>query len=706
MELKQYFAQSSVGDIIAGASVFIYKYGTTEQIPALYDASGSLTEQPITSDEDGSFTFRAPDGTYSMRVVSGLRDYTVTIQCFDATSTIQRLSNTPLTFASYDDAQAYDYSEVAGGTAVLITDEWRGGLFTYTDQNITSVISNDPGYGVSIPTGFSSIGTSGGLLRTSNMFEQANACWWGFKTGTTEDMRVPLQRAINYIEAIDIRRTMVTPKGTAYLQTVSAATPTNGDNDAVGILIRKPSRLKWIADNTRIDLDTGAEDVRGITAVLAIAPDVSSDQAYLHMEGMTLSGGNWASKDDRPEYVIKANYMVMSYSVLRDINLYYASVDNIRYCGFVCEFTNVRARFAGVQGANFKFVVEALNGDAAARTAYYLEKCVADYAGLFGYRFIGGNGHTYCHLDTCAADHIGRDENNATIADNVATAAAYGIDNVRSFVMTACGAEWCNRAINGSNTRNMTINSLYGVNCGTTDGTAIDSFINLTGFFEFVTMDNIENRSGKNFEYWLNMTNSDDFNYNSVTIDRSIPRNRINMTGQETAVFTQVYSLNDWYKEGMRCPGGDAMLMGDRLNTNGIFNWFDQNKYGVSKTFHIRSDAEAATFELIELTNPNVEGYLSFILEMRIGRTTGSDPAVPSKYIVSTSAALNGVAIPVVEKVGTAAPDVTVTAEWTEENKLAVTLGNAYSVALVTAYVVGRPSTSTQTFEWIEQDNE
>lgn len=706
MELKQFFAQTSEGDTIAGADVFIYERGTNQTISGLTTDEGEPLNQPFQSNEVGLIEYRAPDGVYDMRVVSGLRDYTIAVQCFDASGTIKRLDNTPLTFANYDDARAYDYGNVAPGTAVLITDEWRGGLFTYASENITDAVRNDPAFGVAIPTGFSDIGTSGGLLRTSNMFEKANASWWGFKTGTTEDMRVPLQRAINYIEAIDIRRTLVTPNGTAYLQSVSAAAPSNGDNDRVGLLIRKPSRLKWVADNTRIDLDTNAEDVRGITAVLAIAPEVSSDQAYLHLEGMTLSGGAWASKDDRPEYVIKANYMVMSYSVLRDINLYYASVDNIRYCGFVCEFTNIRARFAGVQGANFKFVVEALNGDAAARTAYYLEKCVADYAGLFGYRFIGGNGHTYCHLDTCTADHIGRDDDNATIVDNIPTAAAYGIDNVRSFVMTACGAEWCNRAINGSNTRNMTINSLYGVNRGTTDGSPIDSFINLVGFFEFVTMDNIENRSGKNFEYWLNMTNPDDFNYNSVTIDRSIPRNRINMTGQETAVFTQVYSINDFYKEGMRCPGGDALLKGDRLNTNGIFNWFDQNKYGVSKTFHIRSDTEAATFELIELTNPNVEAYLSFFVELHVGRTTGSDPAVPSKYVASTSAALNGTSTPLVEKVGTLAPDVTITAEWTTDNKLAITLGNAYSVALATCYVVGRPSTSTQTFEWVPQDNE
>lgn len=607
-------------------------------------------------------------------------------------------------FTDYDSARAYDYSDTAEGSAVIITDEWRGGLFRYTAESVADRVSVDPAFGLTIPVGSSSTGSTGGLIRVVTKSDYLSACWWGFKTGTDEDMRVPLQRCINYVEAIDERRTITTPAGTALIKSVSPAAPQEAPDEQVGIIIRMPNRVKWIANETRLEIDINTPSMAGIDALLAIAPETSSDQAYLFLQGMTLSGGAWADKEDRPKYTLKADYMVMSYSVLRDMQVYYAQTDNIRYVGFVVEMTNIRARFAGLLGANFKLEVDALNGDSAARTAYYLERCVADYAGIYGYRFFGGNGHTYCHLDTCAADHIGRDESNQTILENIDKAAAYGIDNVRSFVMTSCGAEWCHRAITGSNTRNFTVDSFYGVNCGSTiSGTTVDGYINLTGYFEYVTFNNIENRGGKQFDYWLNMTNPDVFNYNSVTMDRSIPRSRVYMAGQETAVYTQIACINDFYREGMRSPAGDALLHGDSLNTNKPLNWFNQQKFAVTKNYYVRSNADPATFQLLELTNPTAEAYLGVIVEVRVGRTNGSDPVAPAMYSITTSSALNGTLEPVVEKVSGGGAS-TITAAWVN-NILEVTLGNAYTVGIATVYVIGRPSTGTQTFEWIESDD-
>lgn len=88
MELKNYFTQDASGNIIQGATCFLYNSGS--QIPAtgVTDITGAPLANPFTSDSTGLVQFRAPNGEYDLRITSGLRGYTIRVQCLDVTDTI------------------------------------------------------------------------------------------------------------------------------------------------------------------------------------------------------------------------------------------------------------------------------------------------------------------------------------------------------------------------------------------------------------------------------------------------------------------------------------------------------------------------------------------------------------------------------------------------------------------------------------------
>lgn len=88
MELKSFFAQTSQGLIVPGATCHLYDAGTTTLADGLQDASGAALENPFLADADGLIQFRAPDGEYDLRVMSGGRDYRLRIQCLDITAAL------------------------------------------------------------------------------------------------------------------------------------------------------------------------------------------------------------------------------------------------------------------------------------------------------------------------------------------------------------------------------------------------------------------------------------------------------------------------------------------------------------------------------------------------------------------------------------------------------------------------------------------
>ncbi|MCY1391970.1 Right handed beta helix region [compost metagenome] len=88
MELKNYFAQDDKGNILAGATCYLYLPGTSTPASDLQDAAGAALSNPFNAGDNGLVQFAAPNGRYDLRVVKGARDYRVRVQCNDVAGNV------------------------------------------------------------------------------------------------------------------------------------------------------------------------------------------------------------------------------------------------------------------------------------------------------------------------------------------------------------------------------------------------------------------------------------------------------------------------------------------------------------------------------------------------------------------------------------------------------------------------------------------
>lgn len=116
MELKNYFAQDAAGNILQGAVCYLYYKGTQTPVAGLTGSSGAILTNPFSSDVNGLIQFKAPNGEYDLRVVSGVRDYTVRVQCLDVADTITTVAQ--VVDDAQDQAEAYAVDILAHVTEV------------------------------------------------------------------------------------------------------------------------------------------------------------------------------------------------------------------------------------------------------------------------------------------------------------------------------------------------------------------------------------------------------------------------------------------------------------------------------------------------------------------------------------------------------------------------------------------------------------
>ena len=107
MELKNFFAQDEAGNILSGATCYVYLRGTESVVGGLKKANGTALANPFTTDQYGSAEFVAPNGLYDVRVIKGSRDFRVRMQFNDVTETVQAAN------------AAAERSEVARDAALL-----------------------------------------------------------------------------------------------------------------------------------------------------------------------------------------------------------------------------------------------------------------------------------------------------------------------------------------------------------------------------------------------------------------------------------------------------------------------------------------------------------------------------------------------------------------------------------------------------------
>lgn len=109
MEVKNYFATDTQGNVLGSAQVYLYLAGTTTLATGLQNISGAALGNPFTSDANGLVQFRAPDNNYDLRVVKPGREFTIRIQCFDGIAFIE---SQPSRLAALDRvSNIYQFSE-------------------------------------------------------------------------------------------------------------------------------------------------------------------------------------------------------------------------------------------------------------------------------------------------------------------------------------------------------------------------------------------------------------------------------------------------------------------------------------------------------------------------------------------------------------------------------------------------------------------
>ena len=77
MELKNFFAQDEQGNLLGGATCYLYARGTENLAAGLQAANGTALANPFTADATGLIQFAAANGLYDLRVVKNARDYRV-----------------------------------------------------------------------------------------------------------------------------------------------------------------------------------------------------------------------------------------------------------------------------------------------------------------------------------------------------------------------------------------------------------------------------------------------------------------------------------------------------------------------------------------------------------------------------------------------------------------------------------------------------
>lgn len=92
MELKNVFIQDTQGNIIPGATCYLYERDTSILVPGVVDKDGAPLLNPFNSDSNGLVQFAAPNNVYDLRVATAQRDYRLPISCFDTVEGIAEVN--------------------------------------------------------------------------------------------------------------------------------------------------------------------------------------------------------------------------------------------------------------------------------------------------------------------------------------------------------------------------------------------------------------------------------------------------------------------------------------------------------------------------------------------------------------------------------------------------------------------------------------
>lgn len=120
MELKNFYAQDTEGNVQPGASCYLYHVGTETLVEGLVDSNDVPKSNPFFSDVYGLIQFKAPDGLYDFRIAAGSSDNRIRIQFIDALEAMVEINATKdIVIGAVD--SAIDASTVATQQSIIAT---------------------------------------------------------------------------------------------------------------------------------------------------------------------------------------------------------------------------------------------------------------------------------------------------------------------------------------------------------------------------------------------------------------------------------------------------------------------------------------------------------------------------------------------------------------------------------------------------------
>lgn len=214
MELKNFFAQDDAGNMLAGATCYLYERGTESLVEVLQGPNGLPLGNPFVTDRQGLGQFSAPNGLYDLRVVKDIRDYRIRLQFNDVTETAEiaenaarvlegklrdptgpnngaiKLGRGVVAIATMEDLIAiaasgrredlrYLNAEYANGTGV------GGGQWFWDPSDCSALVASDPLRGLYAAPLDAPTGGKGAFRRI--FADDMDASWFGVVYGKTVD---------------------------------------------------------------------------------------------------------------------------------------------------------------------------------------------------------------------------------------------------------------------------------------------------------------------------------------------------------------------------------------------------------------------------------------------------------------------------------------------------------------------------------------
>lgn len=526
-----------------------------------------------------------------------------------------------------------------------------------------------------------------------------------FQFGTTSDA-VMIQAAVDYIEARGMKTLLKGSKASYVLSDIhTGAKPPEMVGKKQCILVRRPD-IVWL------DFTGATWGVESNNPTVAALDDVLAYgcSEFVASEGLVSrlrisGGGSWIDPADEPDYLIRADYTAIRYSVFSDVSGKYCRTSNLKLSGFVIEFDNCDMRNAQSK-SNFELVVDPVDGGVTgAKTSILFKHCTADYAGLYGYSVTGGNGHTYIGFINSTGDHSGRTRSNATIEANTPVAASYFISGGFGIEMIACGSEFSTRALRIATCKGMAVRGLYCNGNGVKNGANARENILITGYSEDIVFEGYRENASLTQTYIATIEAPVGFHRSSVTLCATIADSRVlYIGGDKTVAAAAVMRKEDFYKQSMRCPTGGNLLFGKPLVGNNIEDFASQTSNAHEFDFTHTTDATGLdTLRVLQLVDQTRQGVLGVIVTVDVVRHEQVNPnpitSVLPERLVARASVYGGVfkLEDFKPTLGTVNEYPTVELYWSGPD-LRIRTSEEYTQHHITVRIIGRLSAERMTY--------